>query len=213
MYKLYYSPSTASLAVHWMLIELGVSFELVLTDIEKGAQKSAEYLKLNPAGRVPTLVVDGAPHTEVAALLMLLAERHPEAGFAPAIGAPERADYLQWMFFCANTLQPAYRHWFYADEAAGPENAEAAKTRARANVEGGLARLDALLADGRKYLLGPKLSALDFLATMLTRWSRNMPKPATAWPHLGAYINRMRAMPSLREVHKREGLTDWINAS
>jgi glutathione S-transferase len=213
MYKLYYSPSTASLAVHWMLIELGVPFELVLTDIEKGAQKSAEYLKLNPAGRVPTLVVDGAPHTEVAALLMLLAERHPEAGFAPAIGAPERADYLQWMFFCANTLQPAYRHWFYADEAAGPENAEAAKTRARANVEGGLARLDALLADGRKHLLGPKLSALDFLATMLTRWSRNMPKPATAWPHLGAYINRMRAMPSLREVHKREGLTDWINAS
>ena len=211
MYKLYYSPSTASLAVHWMLIELRVPFELVLTDIAKGAQKSAEYLKLNPAGRVPTLVVDGTPHTEVAALLMLLAERHPEAGFAPEIGAPERADYLQWMFFCANTLQPAYRYWFYDGEAAGPENAEAAKARARANVEEGLARLDALLADGRKYLLGPKLSALDFLATMLTRWSRNMPKPATAWPHLAAYIDRMRAMPSLREVHKREGLTDWIN--
>ena len=211
MYKLYYSPSTASLAVHWMLIELGVPFELVLTDIEKGAQKSAEYLKLNPAGRVPTLVVDGAPHTEVASLLMLLAERHPEAGFAPAIGSPERADYLQWIFFCANTLQPAYRYWFYEDEAAGPENAAAAKVRARANVEGGLARLDALLSDGRKYLLGPKLTALDFLATMLTRWSRNMPKPATEWPHLAAYISHMRMMPSLREVHQREGLTDWIN--
>jgi glutathione S-transferase len=60
-------------------------------------------------------------------------------------------------------------------------------------------------------MLGPKLAALDFLATMLTRWSRNMPKPATAWPQLAAYISRMRAMPSLREVHKREGLTDWIN--
>jgi len=211
MYKLYYSPGTASLAVHWMLIELKVPFELVLTDIEKGAQKTPAYLKLNPAGRVPTLLVDGAPHSECAALLMLLAERHHTANFAPPIGSPKRADYLQWMFFCANTLQPAFRDWFYADEVAGPENAGAAKLQARAKVEGAFDRLDALLGDGRQFMLGSKLSALDFLATMLTRWSRNMPKPATEWPHLAAYISHMRTMPSLVEVHKREGLTDWIN--
>ena len=86
MYKLYYSPGTASLAVHWMLIELKVPFELVLTDIEKGAQKTPAYLKLNPAGRVPTLLVDGAPLSDCAALLMLLAERHLTANFAPPIG-------------------------------------------------------------------------------------------------------------------------------
>ena len=211
MYKLYYSPSTASLAVHWMLIELKVPFELVLVDIAKGAQKLPEYLKLNPAGRVPTLSVDGAPHTECAALLMLLAERHYQANFAPPIGSPKRADYLQWMFFCANTLQPAFRDWFYADEVAGPENAGAAKLQARAKVEGAFDRLDALLGDGRLFMLGSKMTALDFLATMLTRWSRNMPKPATEWPHLAAYISHMRMMPSLREVHQREGLTDWIN--
>ncbi|MDE1940179.1 MAG: glutathione S-transferase family protein [Alphaproteobacteria bacterium] len=210
MYKLYYSPGTAALAVHWMLIEMNAPFELVLIDIEKGAQKSADYLKLNPDGRVPTLVVDGAPHFECPALLMLLAERHPEAGFAPAIGAPERADYLQWMFYCANTLQPAFRNWFYPDEAAGAENATATKARARAILEDGFARLDARFGGGRQFMLGSQLTVLDFLVTMLTRWSRNMPKPATAWPHLGAYIDRMRAMPSLREVHKREGLTDWI---
>jgi len=79
-------------------------------------------------------------------------------------------------------------------------------------VEGAFARLDALLGDGRQFMLGSKLTALDFLATMLARWSRNMPKPATEWPHVGAYVNRMRAIPSLREVHDREGLTDWIMA-
>ena len=82
-YLLFYAPGTASLAVHWMLIELGVPFEAELVDIK--AERSEAYLRLNPAGRVPTLVVDGTPVSESAALLMLLAERHPEGGFAPAL--------------------------------------------------------------------------------------------------------------------------------
>ncbi len=211
MYTLYYSPSTASLAVHWMLIELGVPFELVTVDFESNAQKSPEYLAINPSGHVPTLVIDGVAHFECAALLMLLAERHPEAKFAPAPGTPQRADYFQWMFYCANTLQPAFRGWFYPDEPAGAENIEASQRHARAKIETAWDRIDALLSDGRAYMLGPQISALDFLATMLTRWSRNMPKPASAWPHLGAYVNRMRKIPSLCEVHAREKLTDWIN--
>ena len=209
-YRLFYMPSTASLAVHWMLIELGVPFELELVDFETGAQRSPEFLKLNPSGRVPVLVVDGAPHAEVAALLMLLAERRPQAGFAPAVGAAERADYLQWMLFLANTLQPAFRAWFYPDEPAGADQVEVVQARARATIEAIWARVDARFADGRRHLLGERLSAADFLLTMLTRWSRAMPVTATAFPHLGAYVARMRAMPSLREVHAREGLTDWI---
>ena len=77
MYTLYYSPGTASMAVHWALIEMGVRFEAVSLDFDAGEQKAAAYRKLNPAGRVPTLVVDGQPYAESAALLMLLAERHP----------------------------------------------------------------------------------------------------------------------------------------
>ena len=46
---------------------------------------------------------------------------------------------------------------------------------------------------------------------ILARWSRNMPRPAAAWPHVKAYLDRMRARPGLREVHAREGLTDWID--
>ncbi len=210
-YRLYYMPSTASLAVHWMLIELGVPFELELVDFETRAQSSAAFLALNPSGRVPVLVVDGVPRAEVAALLMLLAERHPEAGFAPAAGSLERADYLQWMLFLANTLQPAFRVWFYPDEPAGPDQVAAVQAKARADIEAIWARVDARFADGRRFLLGERLSAADFLLTMLTRWSRAMPVTAAAFPHLCAYIRRMRAMPSLREVHAREGLTDWIS--
>jgi glutathione S-transferase len=211
MYKLYYAPGAASLALHWMLIELGVPFELIAVDLEAQAQKSPDYLALNPNGRVPTLVVDGVPHAEVAAMLMLLAERHPDAGFDVPPGDPARADYLQWMIWLTNTLQSAYRTWFYPDEAAGPEVADAAQRAAQAAVEQNLALLDAHFGAGRLYMVGDTMSAADFMAAMLTRWSRNMPRPATAWPRLAAYVDRMRARPALREVHAREGLTDWID--
>ena len=70
--------------------------------------------------------------------------------------------------------------------------------------------MNANLTDGRTYMLGERLTALDFLATMLCRWSRNMPRPATDWPDLKRYLDTMRAIPSLQEVHAREGLNDWI---
>jgi glutathione S-transferase len=211
MYTLYYAPGAASLAVHWMLIELGAPFETVRVDTKAREQDSPAYRAINPSGRVPAMIVDGRAHAECTALLMLLAERHPEAGLAPAPGAPERADYLQWMVYLANTLLPAFRAWFYPDEPAGAESAEAVKACQRPVIEGAFERIDGTLADGRPHLLGERLSAADFLAVMLARWSRNMPKPATAWPHLKAYLDRMRAMPSLREVHAREGLADWID--
>lgn len=211
MYQLHYSPSTASLAVHWMLIEIGVPFELVLTDITTGAHKTPNYLKLNPSGVVPTLIVDGAPVLESAAILMLLAERHPDKGLAPAAGTPERAAYFQWMVYLANALLPSFRAWYYPHEPAGEANAEAVQAAAQARIEAVWDRVDAQLAAQGPYMLGERLSAVDFLATMLMRWSRNLPKQATAWPSIARYLSRMRAMPSLREVHAREGLTDWID--
>src|SRR3954469_4637903 len=109
MYTLYYSPGRASLAIHWMLIHLGVPFEARLVDLATKAHKDPEYLRLNPDGMVPTLVVDGAPRTESAALALMLAERHPKGGLEIPRGAPERPDYLRWMLYFANTLQPLYR--------------------------------------------------------------------------------------------------------
>jgi len=209
-YTLYGRPGTASMCVHWMLIELGVPFEFRTLDFAKNEQKDPAYLEINPSGQVPALVIDGVAYSEAAALLMILAERHPERGFAPALGAADRAAYLQWMVYLANMLMPSFRLYFYSDEGAGPQNVEATKAQAQARIEKIWDRIDAQLADGRTFLLGEQMRAADFLLAMLTRWSRNMTRPATQWPHLALYVTRLRAMPSYRETHDREGLEGWI---
>jgi glutathione S-transferase len=207
-YRLYFAPGAASLAVHWMLLDLGVEHELIRLDTEKGEHKRAEYLRLNPNGLVPTLLVDDKPVFECAALLLLLAERHPEAKMAPAPGSPQRAEYLQWMLHFANTLQPSFRTWFYPKEAAGPEHEEFAKALTRGRIEAAWDRVDAVLAT-RPYMIGDELTAVDFLATMLMRWSRNMPKPATEWTAIASYVARMKQRPSFRALYESEGLTEW----
>jgi glutathione S-transferase len=209
MYTLFYSPGSASLCVHWLLLELGVEFETRRLDLDAGDQRKPDYLKLNPNGRVPTLIVDGAPAHEAAALLLLLAERHPQPSFAPAVGTRERTLYLQWTLHLANTLQPAFRHWFYPDEAAGAANAAAAKESARTVIESVWDRLSSQLDAGGPYLCGRAISAVDFLATMLMRWSRNTPKTATTWPTLARYVERMKARPSFKALYEREGLSEW----
>ena len=209
MSTLYTAPGAAGFVVHWLLIELGVPHELRLLDFAAKEQKSAEYLKLNPAGVVPTLVLDGRTLTEAAAIVMTLADLHPEAVLAPAIATPDRAGYYQWMFFMANTLQPPFRAWWYPTEPAGEANVDAVKLAARERIETAFSRVDAHLAANGPYLLGEKVSAADFMMVMLMRWSRGMPKPATEWPHLAALAARLKARPSFKTLYEREGLTEW----
>ena len=66
-----------------------------------------------------------------------------------------------------------------------------------------------ITSHGGPYMLGERLSAVDFVATMLMRWSRNMPRPTDRWPVLEAFARRMKDRPSFAEVYRREGLTDW----
>jgi glutathione S-transferase len=212
MYTLYYAPGRASLAVHWMLIELTVPFEARLVDFATEAHKSAEYLRLNPDGMVPTLVIDGKPYAECAALALMLAERHPEGGLEIPPGAPERPDYLQWMLYFANTLQPLYRAWFYTEEVGGPESAEAVKAHARVHIEKVWDRVDARLRTTR-YIAGDNLSAVDFHAAMLMRWSRGMPKPADRWHAIAGFLETIKALKSFGLVHEREGLELWPGRS
>jgi len=209
MITLYYAPGAASLVVHWLLLELQTPHELRKLDLDAKEHKSPEYLKLNPAGLVPTLLIDGQPVCEAAALVMQLADLHPGAGLAPPLGSLERAHYYQWMFFMANTLQPAYRAWFYPTEPAGEASAAAAKEQARQCIEAAWERVSGHLAAGGPYLLGERISAADFMLTMLMRWSRNMPRPTDGWPALHAYAQRMKSRPSFAELYARERLTEW----
>ena len=197
-----------------MLIELGLPHELRLYDLDRLQHRTPEYLKLNPAGTVPTLVQGGLVLTEAAAIAMHLADLYPERALAPAVGTPERAFYYQWMFFMANTVQPAYRAWFYPSEPAGADNVEASKQQARARLEQAWGRVAAHLesqgeANAETYMLGARLTAVDFLTTILMRWARKMPRPVESWPALATYARRMKSMPSFKEVCAREGLTDW----
>jgi glutathione S-transferase len=209
MYTLYYSPGAASLLPHLLLLEIGAAHELRRVDIPAGDNRTPEYLRLNPNGTVPTLIVDGHACAETAALLLLLCERHPEAGLAPAIGSGTRAAFLQGVLFLANTLQPTFRLWFYPADA-GAVDEDALKQGLRKRIEQCFDQLAGQLADGRPYLLGEQPSALDFYATMLMRWSRNMPKPATEWPVLKALADRVRARPSWQRLYEIEGLTEWV---
>ncbi len=208
---LYYAPSTASLVVHWLLIELQVPHTLVPLDFARREHKSPDYLKLNPAGVVPTLVIGGQAITEAAAIVMHLADLHPDARLAPAPGTSQRASYYQWMLFMANTLQPAYRIWFYPAEAAGEAHGEAARKHARIRLESAWQQVaDHLHSQGTPFLFGGVPTAADFMLTMLMRWSRNMPRPTDDWPLLHAYARRMKSMPSYARTCSVEGLTDWI---
>jgi len=207
-YTLFYAPGTASFAVHWMLVELGVEHGLERVDLK--AERSAAYRALNPAGRVPTLVVDGAPVSESAALLTLLAERH--GAFAPPVGGAERVRWLEAGAYLTSTLAPAMRDIFYADQDGDPADADAVRRLAQRRIEAAWERLDGWLADGRTHLAGDEATTVDFQAIMLMRWSRNMPRPATDWPHIDAYVRRLRARPGFVETCRREGLTEWLNA-
>jgi glutathione S-transferase len=196
--------------VHWMLIELGVRFELELVDFASKAQKSPQHLARNPSGQVPTLEIDGSPHSEATALLMLLAERHPESGFARGPDHPDRPAYLELMVYLANNALPAIRAYFYPHDFASPANEEDVRVHAERRLRSCFVRLDDCLADGRAFLLGSRISAADFLFAIICRWSRSMSKPADNWPNIASYLARMKQRKGLRAVHEREGLTDWI---
>jgi glutathione S-transferase len=209
MYTLFHSPGSASMPVHLALLEIGVPHEIRRVDIDAGEQRNPEYLKLNPNGLVPTLIVEGKPLFETAALLMLSAERHPEVKLAPLPGAPERALYLQWMMHLSNTVQAAFRLWFHPHYG-GPKDAEAGvKAAAREGIEAAWDRIDAHLAGGGPYMLGAAFGVVDLLAIMTMRWSRNMPKPATRWPAIASYTARIKSRPTWKRMYEIDGLTEW----
>ena len=110
MLTLYFAPGSSSMAVHIALHEIGVAFEGKPMSFKKDDMRSPDYLALNPEGKAPTLVIDGQPLTEVAAILFYLAKRYPDAGLLPRDDIEADARALSWMSFAASTLHPARRH-------------------------------------------------------------------------------------------------------
>ena len=209
MYTLYYCPSTASMVVHLALLEIGAPHELKLVDFESQQQKDPTYLALNPHGVVPTLIIDGKPYIESAALLMLLAERHPEGGLTPPLGSVDHDRWRQWIVYLSNDLQSAFRFWFYPRDLGSEEHPEPVRQALQHKIEKIFSQIDAHLAQQGPYLLGEQFSGADLLLCMLMRWSRNMPKSATEWPALRRLVQLITTRPSWKKKDAIEQLSDW----
>src|ERR1700748_509560 len=109
MLTLYFAPGASSFAVHIALHEIDVPFEARPMSFRNNDTRKAEFLKLNPAGKIPTLLIDGRPLTEVAGILFYLARRFPEAGLLPPDDVEAQAQAVSWMSFIASSLHPARR--------------------------------------------------------------------------------------------------------
>jgi glutathione S-transferase len=108
MLTLWFVPGSSSMAPHIALHEVGVPFESRPISFAKGENRTPAYLALNAEGKVPTLLIDGRPLTEVAAILFYLARRFPEAGLWPE-DLDAQAQAVSWMSFLASTVHPARR--------------------------------------------------------------------------------------------------------
>ena len=203
--KLYYAPGGANMVVHAALEEVGRPYELRLVDIARGEQKSAEFLELNPNGRVPVLIDGPIVMYESAAIVMYLADRYPEAGLAPA-REPARSRYFMWMLVLSNTVEEALLRWFHPDDYIdGGEHQAVLKAAAEARLATLWQRLDATLAE-QGCLAGGAPCGADLMFYMLCYWARRMSRPPSALPNIGAWLQDMNERPSIVAMMAQEGL-------
>ncbi|MDE1149197.1 MAG: glutathione S-transferase family protein [Azospirillaceae bacterium] len=205
-YTLFYFPGNANLAPHMALEELGVPYELALLDRTNAEHKSAPYLARNPTGRIPTLLDGDETVFETAAILLYLADQHPESRLAAAPGTPGRGRFLTWLFHLTNTIQPEYRVYYYPEQhVTDPSNAADAKATAERRLGEMFALIDRELA-GRPYIAADHVTVADFLLLMLVRWGRNFAHPPRDLPHLGRLCAELLARPAVQRTFAQEGL-------
>lgn len=200
LFKLYYYPNNASLAPHFLLHHVQADYELVLVERESNSHKSADYLRLNPAGRIPTLVDDRQAIFESPAICIHICELYPEYELIPALGDPKRPLFFQWLAFLNNTLQAElmvryYPHRHTNDESNIPNIISAQDER----IAEALSIIDDQL-ESNPFLLGDKLSACDYFLFMLAEWSLPLEKSPMAYKNLAVYLNRLSENASVKAV-------------
>ncbi|MGZ9108988.1 MAG: glutathione S-transferase family protein [Micavibrio sp.] len=194
MYTLYYKPGACSMAVHAVLNELNVPFEAIRqTDL-----KSPEFLKLNPRGQIPLLVIDGEPVKEGAAIITWLLDTHGSP-LLPKSGI-ERAKALEWLMWGNASLHPACSRMFWLNKLTLNEavKTELAKT-ITAQIQSLWDEADARLAQ-HKYLAGETLTVADILITVIANWGL----PVTLGPNVKRLIKEVSARPAYQKTLKTE---------
>ena len=188
--KLYYNPKSRAAIAKWMLDECGADYEIVPIDFTKGEHKTPEFLKINPAGKLPALVDGDAKIFEGAAICLYLAEKFPEANLAPKIGAPERGRYLSLMVYSTSQLEPAM-----ADALLGVAHLA---QRGWTDFETARNVIEGELGDG-PYLFGDWFTAADVMIGSMFIWRRMFGGPPDR-PKLEAYVNRLLARPAAMKM-------------
>jgi len=204
--KLYYAPGACSFASHIALEEVGIPYDTHRMILADGDQKKPEYLRINPRGRVPTLVVDNKILTENVGILTYLGGGHPEAGIWPK-KTWDQAKLLSTLAWLSNTVHPAYGHIVRAERYAAEEaSKEDIKARGRASFQGYLEEIDRLLG-GHKWSIANQYTVADGYLLVFYRWANRMKMPVNEWKNYSALAQRVLARPAVQKVMADEGIT------
>lgn len=191
--KLYEFGPTRSLRVRWMLQELDVPFEAIQVNLAAGEHKRPEFLKVNPAGKLPAFVDGDLVLNESIAIVLYLADKYANKGFVPS-DLKDRAEYYRWLLFTTNELeQPLWR-------IARNTNVYPEKERLAADIP--LAVRDftpmaGVVRDhlrGREFVAGDRVTAADFVLAYTLDWA-NEAKLLGEYPELVHYMERMYGRP------------------
>jgi glutathione S-transferase len=196
--KLYYSPGACSFAPHIALLELGLPAQTVKVDLR--AHKLADgsdYYAINPKGYVPTLELDdGTRLTEAAVVLQYLADRKPGT-LAPAFGGIERYQLMEWLNFIATEIHKGFGPLWY------PDTPEATREKAVATLQKRFAIVEEAL--GRHpHIAGDAFTIADAYLYTLLGWSTFLKVDLSAFPRIGAYMERVAARPAVRAAKAAE---------
>lgn len=194
MMKLYGFGPMRSLRVLWALHELEADFEFVPVNVFAGENRHPDFLRLNPAGKIPVLVDGDIVVTESAAIVLYLAEKHRARGLLPE-GVSERAQVYRWLMFTVTELeQPLWR--IAKHTSIYPEEKRLSEEVAFASEE--FLQMAAVMdrhLEGREFLVGDRISAADCIAAYTLDWA-NEAQLIGSFPNLAAYVDRLYARSS-----------------
>ena len=191
---LYTVPKSRGISVVWMLKECGAAFDTVLLSYGDTI-KSADYLAINPMGKVPALKADDTIITEAAAIVTFLAEQFPERGLIPAADSLARGEYYRWLCFAINLEYAAFDRLFQV-----PSDEQRRKGIGYGDLDTAFGALREHLAR-HDFIVGKQFSALDIYYTMLlTQFTRVMPVEGIACDVFDAYIARHTARAAFGET-------------
>lgn len=206
MLELYYFPDNASLAPHLLLAETNIEYSLRLVDRNSNAQKSEEYLKLNPAGRIPTLIHNELVLFESPAICIYICELDAKSQFIPPVGHSSRPLYFQWLTYLNNTLQAEFMVWRYPDRhTTDPEGVEGIKAAQDLRLVGILALLNEELKK-KPFMLGTNVSACDHFLFMLALWCGKISRPPTSFANLHRFMGEMSQRAAVQKVCEIENI-------